>query len=147
MAHDLRDLELSGFSALFECSEEVTADEFGRYAEHLALLSEVTWWGWVCQVPEQDRAAFEACAAQLTGQTDYHIWSPPPAETETVLRRQAQFFPLVHQWPPKAHPELLGCDLGSDLLRNKEFRRVMRNTLTAIVTPRPVVATNRTGIC
>ena len=147
VAHDLRDLELSGFSALFECSEEVTADEFGRYAEHLALLSEVTWWGWVCQVPEQDRTAFEACAAQLTGQTDYHIWSPPPAETETVLRRQAQFFPLVHQWPPKAHPELLGCDLGSDLLRNKEFRRVMRNTLTAIVTPRPeLVATNRTGI-
>lgn len=147
VAHDLRDLELSGFAALFESSEEVNAEEFGCYADHLALLSEVTWWGWACQVPEQERPTFEACAATVTGNPDYRIWTPPTAGDDIPLRRQTWYFPLVHQWPQDAHRELLGCDFGSDLQRNREFRRVTRNDLTSVVTPRPeLVADNQASI-
>ncbi len=134
-AKGLGRLELEGFAAFFENSEEVTAKEFRRFAAHMSSVSEVLDWSWAEAVEAADRARFEEHTVFRTGKLDYRIWENDAQGQPTIAGARKLYYPIVYMSPKKGKSFALGFDLGSDPLRLAAVESADQTRLTAASDP------------
>ncbi|GAB4301849.1 MAG: hypothetical protein Kow0096_23000 [Thiohalomonadaceae bacterium] len=125
---------VDSFGALYDVSDEVSRDEFERFAmAHLKRHGEVQALIWVPRVTAAERAAHEA-AVRAEGYSDYVIRAlvangglQPAAESEV-------YFPVHFAAPLEGNRGALGIDLASHPLRRLAMEAA-RDSGALVATP------------
>jgi PAS domain S-box-containing protein len=137
VAENLRDLgstELEGLARFYEGSQQVTFDEFHRYADHLTVNPTVQAWEWIAEVPAADKARFEA-EAQAAVSGGFRIWQrDAEGEREPATGRDV-YYPVLFVTPLVGNESALGYDLGSDPLRRAALEAAARTGLPTATEP------------
>ena len=121
----LRHSELEGLARFIEGSEEVTVQEFRRYARHLTQVPEVVAWAWVPAVETADRSAFEQSIREGGWQgPEYRIWETDGAGQPVPAAERPVHYPICFV---ESAASLLKYGLmpGRDLAASDAVRRLL----------------------
>jgi PAS domain S-box-containing protein len=137
LAESLRSLgatELEGLAHFVENSDDVTPEEFRRFATYLLKNPAVRAWGWVPAVPAADRSRFEA-AARAAGLAGFAIWQLDPHGDAVPAASRDGYYPIFRLESAAGNTHSLGYDLGSEPLRRAALLEAARTGLPTTTDP------------
>ena len=139
---DLRDVELEGLALFYKGSENITAQEFRHYAEHLTRNRAVQAWEWIPAVPAADKKRFEQ-TAQAAGMEDFETWQRGAEGNRVTAAGRDIHYPVFRVTPEEGNQSVIGFDLGSEPVRRAALQEALR---TGFVTAtEPVTLVQETG--
>ena len=139
---DLRDVELEGLALFYKGSENITAQEFRQYSEHLTRNRAVQAWEWIPAVPAADKKRFEQ-TAQAAGMEDFEIWQRGAEGNRVTAAGRDIHYPVFRVTPEEGNRSAIGFDLGSEPVRRAALQEALR---TGFVTAtEPVTLVQETG--
>ncbi len=121
---NLQDSDIEGLSMFFESSENVSLDEFHRYASHLGQTPEVRAWGWIPHLPGAGREAFEQ-AMRTSHSPDFQIWEKGPDGQRIPAAPRNQYLPIQFLEPIPDQPDI---DLGFDGMSVESIRAALEES-------------------
>lgn len=126
---------LAALGGFYEGSEQVTAEEFGYFAERLlAYNPEVQALSWNPRVPHAERDAFEA-GQRAAGRSDYRIYSVAADGGHVPVPASDEYFPVEFAVPLERNRVTLGFDIGSESLRRQAIRSAMQSGRATATAP------------
>ncbi|MCL4190653.1 MAG: PAS domain S-box protein, partial [Thermoguttaceae bacterium] len=136
LAERLRDLGagLEGLSRFWEGSDNVVAEEFRHYAEHLTRHQAVQAWEWIPAVPAADKERFEQ-EARAAGMNDFRIWQRDAAGNRVPAAGREVYYPVFRVMPEESNRAAIGFDLGSEPVRRVAIEEALRTGLTTASEP------------
>ncbi len=121
----LRHLELEGLARFVESSEDVTLQEFRRYAQHLIRVPEVVAWAWVPFVAAEEKSAFEQSIRDAGWQgPEYRIWEADAAGQAVPVAERPAYYPIHYAESSEALSKY-GLTPGRDLAGIDAVRQVL----------------------
>jgi hypothetical protein len=91
---DLQHAELESLARFYECSVDVTADEFARFTTPLTDNPAVHAWGWIAAVPVAEQEAFER-SVRDKDLPEFRIWQRNERGERTPAAGREMYFPVV----------------------------------------------------
>ncbi len=144
LAEGFRDLGagLEGLSRFWEGSDNVVAEEFRHYAEHLTRHQGVQAWEWIPAVPAADKERFEQ-EARAAGMDDFRIWQRDAAGNRVPAAGRDVYYPVFRVMPEESNRAAIGFDLGSEPVRRVAIEEALRTGLATA--SEPVTLVQETG--
>ena len=113
----LRDTGVESFGQFFENSDHVSREEFDNYCVELDLTPAINAWGWIEQVPTDQRDAWQRAFREQLG-PDARIWEYNGDRQAVEAASRPIHYPIVYlrvMGPEDPHfPTTPGFDLASD---------------------------------
>ncbi|MCK2125835.1 PAS domain S-box protein [Thauera aromatica] len=135
-------LPLEGLAHFFTASDEVTREEFHKYAhsflDHPAILSV----DWAPRIEAAQRGAFEA-SMLAEGFETFRITELDGQGKLQSAGRRAEYFPILYSAPLAASHIVLGLDHGFEPLRRQAMAAALGNGSTAASDQVRLVRTER----
>ncbi len=121
---------LEGLAHFFTASNDVTREEFRKYAhsflDHLAILSV----DWAPRIEAAQRSAFEA-SMLAEGFDTFRITELNDQGEFQAAAQRAEYFPILYSEPLAASRVVLGLDHGFEPLRRQAMAAALANGTTA----------------
>lgn len=117
---------------LFECSEQVSRDEFQQFSA--STLKDSTWISavsWVPRVPAEQRQRYEMLA-RAEGMEGFYFQESNSDSHYRPVAARTEYYPVYYLEPYRGYSEWLGVDLGADPERMKLFERSRNLALPVI---------------
>jgi PAS domain S-box-containing protein len=111
--HSLQWSQTNNLPHFFECSQEVTRDEFSRYVASIVGQINVHTFQWIPAVPVAQKEAFEK-QVQAEGIQDFAFWQKDANGQKVPAGQREMYYPILYMEPIAGDKGVLGCDLGSD---------------------------------
>jgi PAS domain S-box-containing protein len=126
--HDIRTAKVESLARFYECSEQVTTEEFQQYVGYLEKNPAVQGWAWVSAVPASDRAGYEA-AFRSAGRNGFGIWQKDEQGNPVPAADRPFYYPVSQAAPLSGNAHALGFDQGSEPQRRLALEAAMRTGL------------------
>lgn len=127
-------VELAGLARLFESSDEVTSEEFERYAGALTRYPGIRAWEWLPAVPAADRASFEQ-KVRAGGLPQFEIGQRNTAGQRIPATVRDVYYPVLYVVPASGNEAVFGYDAGSERIRRTTLEQAARTGLTTATPP------------
>ncbi len=126
--------DLASIARYFESSEDVSREEFARFAGELARNTAVEAYYWAPIVPAQQRAALEE-TARREGLQNYAIWERNAALEPVPASPREVYYPIYYVEPPPIGVSALGFDLGSEPPHRAALEEALRTGFPTATEP------------
>ncbi len=131
---DLRDFQLAGLARFLECSEEVTRDEFHRYAGDLATSAATRAFEWIPRVPAADKGRIEA-SARREGLDGFTVFEVDDRGVKSHAAGRHEFYPVFYAEPQTGNEGAVGFDLGCERARRVALEEAASTRLPVATDP------------
>ncbi len=135
---DLQQAELESLARFYECSEEVTEDEFNRFTTPLVINSAAFAWGWIPAVPAAEREAFEQ-KVRGDGLDGFEIWGWDQRGMRVAAEGREMYFPVLRIARRDGNVDALGFDVGSEPVRRRALMEAIHTRLCTATPPLSLV--------
>ena len=126
---------LASLKSLFECSQTVTRDEFGRFADGaLARHQAVQALEWIPRVTEEERVSHQN-SMRAEGLAGYRITEQGRDGGLVPAASRTEYFPVNMVEPLAGNVRAVGFDLNSEELRSRALARALANGTAAMSDP------------
>ncbi len=135
---DLQHAELEGFARFYECSDDITEDEFTRFTIPLVANSAVHAWGWIPAVPATEKEAFEQMV-RGEGLKKFEIWGLSERGPRISAEGREMYFPVFRIARRDGNLDALGFDVGSEPVRRSALTQAIRSRMCTATPPLSLV--------
>lgn len=131
---DLQQAELESIARFYECSEEVTEDEFTRFTAPLVGVSLAYAWGWAPAVPAAEKETFEQQVGS-NGLDGFQIWGWDQRGMRVAAEGREMYFPVLRIARRDGNVDALGFDVGSEPVRRSAVMEAIQTRLCTATPP------------
>ncbi|HOD12043.1 MAG TPA: CHASE domain-containing protein [Candidatus Omnitrophota bacterium] len=120
---------LETLTKYFECSSDVTSEEFHRYASGLVQdHAGIQAFAWIPIVRSEELSGYEAKARER-GEKDFFVFERTQAGGKIPVGKREEYFPLYYLEPLFDNKAALGFDAYSEPIRRQTLERARKKDL------------------
>jgi PAS domain S-box-containing protein len=130
--------QLSGLVRFFEGSEEVTREEFHRFASPLARTGIVQAFAWAPLVPEAEKSRYESLA-RGDGLALFRFNERDERGRHRPASSREEYLPIFYVEPTAGNEPAFGFDISADSLRRSALKQAYGTGLATATDPLPLM--------
>lgn len=120
---------LESLTKYFECSSDVTSEEFHRYVFELVQdHAGIQAFAWIPIVRSEELGGYEAKARER-GEKDFFVFERTQAGGKIPVGKREEYFPLYYLEPLSDNKAALGFDAYSEPMRRQTLERARKQDL------------------
>ncbi len=122
--NNLTEIELQGLANFYRGTDDVDAEKFKNYSNHLLKNNSIQAWEWIEAIPEYKKEKFEQLVRN-SGEEHFSIGEKNSLGVRVNATGRDWYYPVLHVNPREGNEKALGYDLGSEPLRRKALLKAL----------------------